>query len=159
VFGKERLKGETRLYKQSVKEKKKVKEERCQNVMNAFRDVNKRNVKVMKKKMLGRFYNELKCCNDIKEKLKCNIVNALECIKNKYDKELDMYQEGFSYRNNNDKDICDEDNYSDRDKNEDMLMNYNLSKRKSNTNKNGSSIHNIKLKSIHNNTNKISNIL
>jgi hypothetical protein len=160
VFGKERLKGETRLYnKQSVKGKKKVKEEVVNNVKNVFRDVNKRSVKVMKKKMLGRFYNELKCCNDIKEKLKCNIVNALECIKNKYDKELDMYQEGFSYRNNNDKDICDEDNYSDKDKNEDMLMNYNLSKRKSNTNKNGSSIHNIKLKSIHNNTNKISNIL
>ena len=156
VFGKERLKGEQQLYnKQSVKGKKKGKEEKCQNVKNVFRDVNKRNVKVMKKKMLGRFYNELKCCNDIKEKLKCNIVNALECIKKKYDKELDMYQEGFSYRNN-DKDICDEDNYSDRDKNEDMLMNYNLLKKKTNTNnKNGS----IKLKSIRNNTNKVANIL
>ena len=153
VFGKERLKGEQQLYKQSVKGKKKVKEEVVKNVKNVFRDVNKRSVKVMKKKMLGRFYNELKCCNDIKEKLKCNIVNALECIKDKYDKELDMYQEGFSYRNNNDKDICDEDNYSDRDKNEDMLMNYNLLKKKTNTNKNGSG------KSIHNNTNKISNIL
>ena len=153
VFGKERLKGETRLYKQSVKRKRKIKEERCQNVMNAFRDVNKRSVKVMKKKMLGRFYNELKCCNDIKEKLKCNIVNALECIKDKYDKELNMYQEGFSYRNNEDT----YDNYSnsnsDIKKNEDMLMNYNLLNNKLNTNKNGI-VNNIKLKSIHNNKNK-----
>ena len=154
VFGKERLKGETRLYKQSVKGKKKVKEERCKNVKNVFRDVNKRSVKVMKKKMLGRFYNELKCCSDIKEKLKCNIVNALECIRDKYDKELDMYQEGFSYRKN--KDIYDGD--SDINKNEDMLMNYNLLKKKPNTNKNGS-VNNIKLKSIHNNTNTISNII
>jgi hypothetical protein len=95
----------------------------------------------------------LKCCNDIKEKLKCNIVNALECIKDKYDKELNMYQEGFSYRNNEDTYDNDSNSNSDIKKNEDMLMNYNLLNNKLNTNKNGI-VNNIKLKSIHNNKNK-----
>lgn len=149
VFGKEYLKGNKHLYKEGVKVKKRLKEERSHNAKNVFKDVNERNVKVMKKKMLCKFYDELKYYYDIKDKLKYNIVNALECNRDKYNKELDMYQEGFSYRNKGD--IRD----NDINKNKEMLMNYHLLRKRADTN---NTVHNIKLKFIHNNANRVSNI-